>query len=137
MSLRDKILHNFWLKVFSVILAMMIWFAIQSNLQTEAKFPQSPFRPVETRDFRRPIAISTSATNQLVFKIEPSHVSVKIRGDRSFVRKLNLSDIQVYVDLTDVRDVHGSFPIQVHVPREVGLYEVWPSRVHVETASPK
>ena len=31
MSLPPYILNNFWLKIFSLILACLIWFAIQSN----------------------------------------------------------------------------------------------------------
>jgi len=33
MSRAKLILHNFWLKVFSFVLAVMIWVAIHSNLQ--------------------------------------------------------------------------------------------------------
>ncbi len=67
MSLRDFILNNFWQKIFSLVLAMLIWFAIDSNLEKKTIFPHNPLRPTHTRDFRRPIKILTSANNTARF----------------------------------------------------------------------
>ena len=42
MPLRPFIIENLWLKIFSLILAMLIWFAIQST-QSDYRFPQGLF----------------------------------------------------------------------------------------------
>jgi len=54
MPARDLILNNFWLKTFSLVLAVMIWLAIRSNIRTEMSGSQNPFRPPANDQFARP-----------------------------------------------------------------------------------
>ena len=61
MSLREHILNNFGLKILSLLLATLIWFAIHSNLQVDSRFPQNLFHLVQAREFRVPIALLTRA----------------------------------------------------------------------------
>jgi len=127
MSWRDFILNRFWLKLFSLAMASLLWFAIQSNQYAE--------RPSETRDFRRPVAIPTSASKRRVFKLEPNEVDVRVGGRPELLKKLHPEDIHVHVKFTDAPNPQGSFPVEVSVPREVTLQWVWPSHVHVEPVS--
>jgi YbbR domain-containing protein len=133
MRLRDSILNNFWLKVFSLLMATMIWFAVQSNLPADTRQLQNPFHGAEMRDFVRPVAVTTSATNQIVFRINPSEVRVTLRAERGASKHLKASDIQAYVDLTEAKELHGTFPIKINAPRQ-GISEVvvWPQYAHVE-----
>ena len=132
MSLRNLILNNFWQKVFSLVLAMLIWFAIDSNIKRDKPFPRLP-SPVDqpTRDFRRPIKILTSADNTRAFKVEPKEVDVRISGNLQRVRSFNPDDIQPYVELSGVE---SNMTVAVHVnpPRDVTLELVWPTNVVVE-----
>lgn len=136
MSLRDQILNNFWLKILSLLLATLIWFAIHSNLQLEYRFPQNLFRPVQTREFRVPIALLTRAASSQAFSLSPREATIKVRGDEAVLKALAASDIQPFVKLTDVPVLEGSFLIEVNVPRSVKLQEVLPTHAHVEPASP-
>jgi len=133
MRLRDKILNNFWLKVFSLLMATMIWFAVQSNLAGDTRQLQNPFHAAEARDFVRPVVVTTSATNQAMFKINPSEVRVTLRVERGAAKLLKASDIQAYVDLTETTQFHGSFPIKINAPRRgISQVDVWPQYAHVE-----
>src|SRR4051812_38056250 len=136
MSARDLILNNFWLKTFSVVLAVMIWLAIHSNIPAESG-AQHPFRAPANDQFARPIMLMTAANDHQAYVVEPLSVNVKINADPDTLKKLNPNDIQVYVRLTDVQDVHGAFPVEVKLPRNVTLQQVWPSHVHVEPAKPQ
>ena len=40
-SLRHLILHNFWLKLFSIAMAAFIWLAIHSSIHEEMNMNQS------------------------------------------------------------------------------------------------
>lgn len=132
MSLRDSIFNKFWLKLFSLALAFLLWFAIQSNLVSRSRGLANPLHPAETRDFRRPIAIMTSAANRRAFRIEPSEVDVRVGGTPDQLKKLNPHDILVQVKLVEVPNPQGSFPIEVTVPPQVSLQQVWPRHIYVE-----
>ncbi len=134
MAWRNFIFRNFGLKVFSLVLAALIWFAIQAQLHTGARFPGNPFRPLETREFHRPITVLASATNRLALRIEPKEVHVKVIGDASTIKKLQAHEIQVFVKLTDAPRLEGSFPIEVILPRDVNLQDLQPSHVSIEPA---
>ena len=136
MSLREHILNNFGLKILSLLLATLIWFAIHSNLQVESRFPQNLFHLVQAREFRVPIALLTRAGDPRVFRIAPQVATIKVRGDEAALKALTVSDLQPFVKLTDVPIPKGSFLIEVNVPRTVRLQEVLPSHVYVEAASP-
>lgn len=135
MSWRNFILNRFWLKLFSLTLATLLWFAIQSNLVLEIRPSQYSPRPSETRDFRRPIIVASTSAKRRVFKLEPREVDVRLGGNPEHLRNLKVSDIQVYVNLAEEPNPIGTFPIEVSVPPEVTLRWVWPSHVHVEPIS--
>jgi YbbR domain-containing protein len=137
MAMRDFILNNFWLKVFSLVLATLIWYVINSNLEADSKASPSIFSSAldNTRDFRRPVTVITSAANRRLFSIHPTEVRIKVRGDRATLEKLTPEDIQVYVKLMDVPDSPGSVVLDVEVPRSVVLYQVSPSHVYVTSMS--
>jgi YbbR domain-containing protein len=134
MAKRDIILKDFWLKSFSLVLAIMIWLAIHSNLQTESADPNNPFRAPDKRNWVRPIMLMTAADDHRAYVVEPLAVNIKLNGDTEELRKLSPNDIQVYVDLTEQQLVHGAFPVKYKLPRNIALQSLWPSHVHVEPA---
>lgn len=136
MRLRELILSNFWLKAFSLVLATMIWFAIRSNIPTDATGSQNPFRLPAKDEFARPIMLMTAADDHQAYVVEPLSVNVKVNADTDALAKLNPNAIQVYVRLTDVMTVRGAFPVEVKLPRNISLQHVSPSHVHVEPAKP-
>jgi YbbR domain-containing protein len=134
MSARNLILNNFWLKSFSLVLATMIWMAIHYNLQTESSGEQNAVRSPNYHLWPRPIMLVTAADDHRAYVVDPLTVNVKVNGDSEVLKKLNANDIQVFVDLTAVSAVHGAFPVDVKLPRNVALESVWPSHVHIEPA---
>ena len=134
MYLPRKISNNFWLKLFSLVLATLIWFVISSNFPSaETRVDLGPFRPNAARDFRRPVVVMMSANNVQAFKVDPTEVSVKVLGEQSVIDKLRPEDIEVYVNLQNAQNLkEGSFRVEVAAPREITVQQVWPAHVYVK-----
>ena len=132
--MRELILNNFWLKIFSLVLAVMIWLAIRGNIRNDGTNAQNPFRLPSNDEFPRPIMLMTAANDHQAYLVNPLSVNVKVNGDGESLKKLNPNDIQVFVRLTSAGVVHGAFPVEVRLPRNITLQQVWPSHVHIEPA---
>ena len=136
MSLRDSILNNFWLKVFSLLLATLIWFAVHSNLQLEARFPLGPLHPPQTRDFQLPVSFLASPSQTHAYRLVPPQVTVKLHGDETTLKRITAHDIQAYVRLTSAPVSKGWFLVEVNGPRGIEIQQVLPTRVYLEPVGP-
>jgi YbbR domain-containing protein len=135
MAFRDYILDRFWLKLFSFILATLIWFTVQStsNVQTDFRLATNPFRTKENRVISRPVRLLMLPTNNRRFKIEPVEVRMTIRGSPAALDQLNPSDIQAQVNLTDASDSAASYSVDArNVPRTIQVLQIVPAMVMVE-----
>jgi hypothetical protein len=132
---RELILNNFWQKLFSLVLATLIWFTIDSAYLRQVPLPASPFRAMETNNFRCPITIMTSAAARQSFKVDPSEVDVRVRGERGKVNLLRAEDIQVYVKLVNLDPntpaTEELVPVEVNHPKDLILEQVVPAYVRV------
>ncbi len=136
MSLRAFILENVWLKLVSLFLASLIWFAIQSS-QSDAKFPSSLFRSrVQTLELRCPVSILSSPRARPALTLEPASVLVKLRGEEATLKKLAAGRLQPYVRPEDVPGIQGVFRVQIVVPPGVTLQDIVPEQVMVQSAPP-
>ena len=137
MPLRDYILDRFWLKLFSFILATLIWFTIH-NVQMESQGATNPFRRVESREFDRTVRLVTLPTNRRLFKVEPLQVRITVRANASVLDRIKQSDLQPYVILTDALASPAPYLIEVKNIQNVGvrLERVSPSTVIVEPLRP-
>jgi YbbR domain-containing protein len=134
MYIHRNISNNFWLKLFSLVLATLIWFVISSNFRSaETPVNITPFRPTGSKDFRRPVVVMMPGKNVQPFQVDPSEVTVKVLGDQSLLEKMREDDIEVYVNLTNVQNPQGSFRVEVSAPREMTIQQVWPAHVYVKS----
>lgn len=131
-SWNDIIRNNFWLKVFSLGLALLIWLAINSALQTGQGFSLNPWNKPQTRDFNIPVKLLILPEQGQGFAANPPEVKVVVQGDQTALEALTVSDVLVYAQVTDVDTPKGSFLVDVRVPREFTVKEYTPKRVSVE-----
>ena len=137
MALRDYILDRFWLKLFSFILAALVWFTVQSNVQTGSRFATNPFRPVENRTIVRDIELATLPTNRRSFTVRPTHVQILVRGNTATLDQLAITDIQPYVNLKEAPGGAGEFRVEIRSsPRNIVVKEIIPRMVTVEPVRP-
>ena len=129
--LRSLILDNLWLKSFSLILAILIWVAIQSN-QSDNKFSQTLFPPrPHTAEFACPVRVMISPASRSLFTVEPSGIMVKVYGDDAVLKKLTAQNIEAYVRPSDQPNLDYLFRVEVVVPRDVTVKEIIPEHVSV------
>jgi hypothetical protein len=132
---RELILNNFWQKVFSLVLATLIWVTVDRAYLKEVQFPTPPLRPSDTKVLRCPITILTSAAARQTFKVDPSEVDVRVSGDRARLNTLKPEEIKVEVSLIDLDASkladNDLFPVEVNYPKDITGGEVWPTFVRV------
>jgi YbbR domain-containing protein len=123
--LRNLVFEDFWLKLFSLTLAVLIWLTVTFASQKEAR--------TESRVFLNlPVTILAAAEDVHNFKISPREVEITVRGDARTLQSLQSKDIQAVVDLTGVPAAHDLRKrIDVSVPAGVTYLRVVPEEVQV------
>lgn len=123
--LRHIFLDEFVLKLFSLLLAVVVWLIVTFASQKEAAQTPSVFSNL-------PIRVVSSTEDVRGFKVSPKDVEVTVRGSAKTLQDLQSKDIQAMVDLTGVataRDLHKR--VEVSVPAGVGIIRVVPEEVLV------
>src|SRR3954463_335569 len=101
--LRDLIFQDFVLKLFSLVLAILIWLTIFFAIQKEVTpLPGAPSHNARVRFFNLPIAVVATAQDVGAFRVEPSDVEITLEGDANLIEKLQKRDIRVMVDLSGI-----------------------------------
>lgn len=131
--MRDFIAKDFWLKLFSLGLAVVIWSTVHFANQHAPTQPG----PGELRTFRGvPVAVLKSANDTRALKVNPAEVKVTTTGKLPLIQTLTERDIEVFINLTDAKDTVGADKtVSVRVPEGVTVLRVEPRTVRVETMS--
>ena len=132
--LQQLILKDFWLKLFSMGLAMLTWFtvniAIKNDISPGATISLAPTDQVVLRDV--PVIILASAAQQRVFTVAPKTVEVTLQGDLTTIRNLRKQEVRVLVDLSDSGVVPNSIRrVEVSTPAGLSHVRVDPPEVQV------
>ena len=98
MPWRDYILNNALWKVVSVIAAVLIWFAIHSNIQDSFKSPENRILTTSTVSRTLPVTVITTATDMRGFTITPTNVTVTVRAEAPVLNNLKVSAVTVRRD---------------------------------------
>ncbi len=137
MSLRHLIQHNFWLKLFSLLLATLIWFTIKFWIRTDSPVADNPINPDRKEYLNLPVYVLSHAGDARVFKVTPPTVGVTVTAESAWLRDLPRKDLKAYVDMTDIRhNESASQKIRLHVPNNITVIRVLPLAVSVEQVSP-
>src|SRR5437868_3842641 len=126
---RHLIFHDFWLKLFSLVLAGLIWFTIHFASQREV----SPlvFTANERKFSNLPVMVMFAAEDVHSYKVKPSEVAVTVQGEAKILRNLQSKDIRVIVDLTGIEAAHLRKRIEITPPAGVTHAHADPAEVEV------
>jgi YbbR domain-containing protein len=128
MPLRSLFLDHLWLKVFSLILATLIWLTVHANIDRETR--------EETRRFHQvPISLLTDSAERRAYVIEPAQVTVSVKGPKAVLDELKLDDIHTYVELANHAGATANYRVEVHVPAGFTVALVTPRIVFVRQAN--
>jgi hypothetical protein len=123
--LRNLVFEDFWLKLLSLALAVLIWLTVTFVSQKEVGTENHVFSNL-------PVTVLASAEDVHNFRVSPVQVEVIVQGDPRTVQNLQSKDIRATVDLTGVttaRDLRK--PIHVSVPTGITFTRVTPEEVQV------
>ena len=133
---REHIPEHFVWKLISVVVALLIWSAINFNIQDSFRSSQNRAATASLTNWL-PVTVITAAADLRVFTLSPKEVQVTVRGDADALGKLKKTDVQVFVDLMDVKDSRRFHkPVIVHTPPNVTAVRVVPDEVTVERVPP-
>src|ERR1700721_3350243 len=120
--LQRWVLHNFWLKALSLLLATGLWMAISAD-QEPAEVALRV--PTEFQHMPAELEISSAAI--------PDGL-VRVRGPERLIRELRSTDIHAELELGDTKPGERTFDLkaqQIRLQREVTVVQVVPSQVHL------
>jgi YbbR domain-containing protein len=116
------VLHNFWLKLLSLLLAAGLWWRISPDEQPAVVVLHSP----------------------IVFQHVPQHLEIsvdsvpeaqiRVRGPERLIRQLQPNVVQAEIDLSEAKAGERTFDLtsqQVRHPSDVRIVQVVPSQVHL------
>ena len=134
--LRDLIVRDFWLKLFSLVLAVLIWLTVAfgKDFFADRGLPEQTY-------YNIPVSVMFSAANADMhgFIVDPSAVTVTVRGDKKSLNNLQARDIRALVDLTGIETASRGLRkrIEVTTPAGITFVKVDPDEVEVIIPSAK
>ena len=127
MPLRSLILDHFWLKLISLVLAVLIWLTVKADLGTSSAETTRPFPNC-------PVLVLTDHAEHVAVVANPRQASVTVRGPVALLNELSEQDIHVYVRINDPRQFNGVLPIHAHVPSGASVVRIMPDTATIKPA---
>jgi YbbR domain-containing protein len=121
-TLKRYVLHNFSLKVLSLLLAGGLWFVISPDEQPAEVALRSP---IVFQHVPKHLEISTESIPE---------TQIRVRGPERIVRHLQPNEIQAEIDLSDAQPGDRTFDLtsqQVRHPSDVNVVQIVPSQLHL------
>ena len=120
--LQRWVLHNFWLKILSLLLATGLWLAISPDQEPAEVAIRAP---IEFRHVPPELEISSATIPD---------AQIRIRGPERLIRELRSSDIHAELELGDAEPGERTFDLTAHQirhQRDLTVVQVVPGQVHL------
>ena len=120
--LRRWVLHNFWLKILSVLIATGLWLAISPDQE-----------PAEVA-VRVPIEFQHVPPQLEISSVTIPEAQIRVRGPERLVRQLRSYEIHVELELGDAKPGERTFDLGaqlVRLQRGLSVVQVVPGQVHL------
>lgn len=121
--LKKYILNNLKLKILSVFLAVLFWFAVSYTGDTKITISA-------------PVNLINIPQHHIVKGIDPDRVLLSISGPVSIMKNLRAKDINIKLDLTDIKKGKNALNLlkeNVSLPNGVKLEDIKPDFINVDT----
>jgi YbbR domain-containing protein len=124
--LRKLVLEDFWLKLFSLMLAVLLWLTVTFASRRDAEIDQRVLSKMV------PVTVLASTEDVHNFRVSPSWVAVTVQGNPQTLQNLQTNGIRAIVDLTGIGAAHDlRKPVGVSVPAGVTHLRVMPEEVQI------
>ena len=116
------VVHNFGLKLLSLLLATVLWFMIARD---EQPAEVAIHAPIVFQHVPQQLEISSESVPE---------AQIRVRGPERMVRQLKVNEVQAEIDLTGVKSGERTFDLtshQVRHPRDIEVVQIVPSQLHL------
>jgi YbbR domain-containing protein len=133
---RNLVAKDFWLKLFSLALAILIWLTVWFSNHGETS--GSPWlaligRPPDENTVMVPVHVPSGMAQH--FSAMPAEVKVTLRGDPKILKNLRTQDIRAQVDLTGIESANGMLrSVEIIVPKGISYTRIDPDEVEVQVS---
>ena len=133
--LRTLLLHDFWLKLFSLVLAILIWLTISFAIGRGVS-PTTTLTSANSKEqtyYNIPVYLMSTAADVRDFKVSPNVVAVKVRGESRRLKDLQAKEIRALIDLSGIEAAPRGLAkrIEVTTPAGITFVQVIPDEVEV------
>jgi len=114
-------IHNFWLKLVSLLLAIGLWLAVAHS-------------PIAEVEMRVPIEFHNLPENLEIDSASFTEAQIRIRGPERVIHRLQTADVRAEIDLSNVSPGERTFDLtgrQVHVPQDLEVVQIIPGQFHL------
>lgn len=132
--LRTLVFQDFWWKLFSLALAVLVWVTVSVAIEKEGSpvTPDLATRLKQRQFYNLSIDVVSSTGDARNVQARPSEVEVTVQGDSKIIADLQDKDIRVMVDVTGVEPGPGlRRPLLVSVPPGITRVQVQPESVQL------
>lgn len=123
--LRKLLFEDIWLKLFSLVLAVLIWLTVSFASHRELGTEQRVFSHL-------PVQLVAAGEDVHNFSTNPRYVDITVQGDPTIMQNLQSEDVRALVDLSGVataRELRKR--VDVALPPRVTCIRVWPEDVQI------
>ncbi len=119
---RRWVLHNFWLKILSLLIATGLWLAVSPDQEPAEVAVRVP---IEFRHVPQGLEISSTTIPE---------AQIRVRGPERLIRELRSTDVHAELELVDAQAGERTFDLtaqQIRHQREIDVVQVVPGQVHI------
>src|SRR3984957_14299828 len=120
--LRRWVLHNFWLKVLSLVLATGLWWWISPDQE-----------PAEVA-VRVPIEFQHVPPGLEISSVTIPDAQIRVRGPERLIREMRATDIHAELELGDAKPGERTYDLTAHQirhQRDLTVVQVVPGQIHL------
>ncbi|MGA6985126.1 MAG: CdaR family protein [Terriglobales bacterium] len=113
--------HNFWLKLVSLLLAIGLWMAVARD-------------PIAEIEVRIPIEFENLPDKLEIDSANSTEVQIRVRGPERVIHRLQAADVHAEINLATVRPGERTFDLsssQIHVPEDLEVVQIIPGQFHL------
>lgn len=133
---RNLVVKDFWLKLFSLALGILIWLTVDFSINKEIS-PWSALIGHTADETELTVPVLVPPTDTRAVTVDPAKVTVTLRGDPKLLKSLGADDVRAVVDLAGVETADGMRrPIEVILPQGIAYTQLSAHEVEVHV-SPK
>jgi YbbR domain-containing protein len=133
--LRTLLVQDLGMKLFSLVLAILIWLTVSVAIHKEVS-PTAALTSANSEEqtyYNIPVYLVSTAADVRNFKVSPSVVAVKVRGESQRLKELQAKDIRALIDLTGIEAAPRGLTkrIEVTTPAGITFVQAVPDEVEV------